>query len=362
MEVIQKLGVALGFATLAGVNLYLTVFVTSLALYNHWIELGPQYADLQILGHPAIVITAGVLYFLEFLADKVPWVDSIWDAVHTVIRPLGVAFLALKTLGTPDPTFDIVVALLAGGVALTTHGAKAGTRLLVNGSPEPFSNIAVSVAEDVGVLAGLGLMTYSYKHNPYLSLIVFGSIICTLLYLTPKLFRFARIKIWLLWKKISSPAADPRASELKRHLPADYDILLARTDLSDDAIAWAVPCLTGSSKGGLPANFSGYLVALSAQSRKLHFVGKRGWRSLRKELDLAGYKATHESRFLSEDLVLYHMETAKKYVFIFDRSKAGLVHAAADSVRARLTGGLLAGEVAPVQSSSEPESSELVSA
>jgi hypothetical protein len=357
MEVIQKLGVALGFATLAGVNLYLTVFVASLSIYNGWIILGPEYQQLQVLGHPAVVITSGVLYALEFFADKIPWVDSVWDAVHTIIRPLGGAFLALKTLGTADPTFDIVVALLAGGVALTTHGAKAGTRLLVNGSPEPFSNIAVSLAEDVGVLGGLGVMGYSYHHSPYIALGVFGTVICVVLYLTPKVFRFARIKIWLLWKKISSPADDPENAFPKRELDPDCDILLARVDLSENAIAWAVPCLTASAKGGLPGNFSGYLVALNEQPGKVVFVGRRGWRSLHKEIDLQGWKVTHEPRFLSEDLAIYHPEKGHKYLFIFDRSRTALVHTITDMIRAQVQ----ASSVSPVRESA-PRQPELVSA
>ena len=340
MEVLQKLGIALGFATLAGIDLYLTVFATSLAIYNGWIVLSPEYQDLAILGHPAVLIISGALYFIEFFADKIPWVDSAWDALHTAIRPLGGAFLAIETLGHPDPVFDVVIGLLAGGVTLTAHGAKAGTRLLVNGSPEPFSNIAVSVAEDVGVGGGLGLMAYSYKHSPYLALVVFSVIILTLLYVTPKIFRFARIKIWLLWKKLSSPATDAAAAVPVRELPANEDILLARVNPAGATVAWAARCLTGSSKGGLPGSFSGYLVALEGETARLHFVGRRGWRSLAKTLELAGWKATHESRFLSEDLTLYHPVKETRQVFVFDRSKAPLVGSLAGRIRERLSGEL----------------------
>src|SRR5438094_859688 len=132
METLQLLGVALGLATLAGINLYLTVFVTGLAIRMEWIALAPQYHQLEILSDPVIIGIAGFLYFVEFFADKVPWVDSLWDAIHTVIRPVGGAFLAIRALGTPNPVFDVVIGLLAGGAALTTHSMKAGTRLLVN--------------------------------------------------------------------------------------------------------------------------------------------------------------------------------------------------------------------------------------
>jgi uncharacterized membrane protein len=353
MEVLQRLGIALGFATLAGIDLYLTVFATSLALYNGWIVLSPQYQDLAILGHPTVLIISGFLYFVEFFADKVPWLDSAWDAVHTAIRPLGGAFLAIETLGHPDPVFDVVIGLLAGAVSLTTHGAKAGTRLLVNGSPEPFSNIAVSVGEDVGVGAGLGVMAYSYKHSPYLALIVFSAIILTLLYLMPKILRFARIKIWLLWKKLSSPATDPQAANPARELPADEDILLGRLNPSQLPVAWAARCLTGSSKGGLPSSFTGFLVALEGESARLHFVGRRGWRSLAKTLELDGWKSSHESRFLSEDLTLYQPVRETRQIFVFDRSKAPLVERLAGLVRERLAAGPGSTGHAPALESSE---------
>ncbi len=336
MDVLQKLGIALGFATLAGLNLYLTVFATSAAIHFGWIVLSPEYQNLAVLGETPIMILSGVLYCVEFFADKVPWLDSAWDIIHTAIRPIGGAFLAVKTLGQADPVFDVIVALLAGGVTLTVHGAKAGTRLVANGSPEPFSNVALSVAEDVGVVGGLGLMDYSYHHNPYLALIVFGLIVLTLLYVTPKIFRFTRTRVWLLWKKLASPPADEKSAVPAHELPPDPDVLFTRLNPGGEAIAWAAPCLTGSSKGGLPANFSGWLVATAQSTDKLHFVGRRGWRSLSKTLDLAGCKAAHESRFLSEDLVVYHPAKATKQVFIFDRSKAALVQVVVGRLRERL--------------------------
>ena len=103
MERLNLLGVALGLACLAGINLYLTVFVVGLAINQHWIVLSPAYQSLQILGNPVIVSVAGVLYFLEFFADKIPWMDSAWDAVHTIIRPIGGALLAIQVLGAPRP-------------------------------------------------------------------------------------------------------------------------------------------------------------------------------------------------------------------------------------------------------------------
>src|SRR5882672_10745178 len=105
METLESLAIALGLATLAGLNLYLTVFVTGLAIQQHWIDVSQTYPELAILAHPAILAVAGTMYVLEFFADKIPWVDSLWDAVHTFIRPVGGAMLAIRVLGSPDPVY-----------------------------------------------------------------------------------------------------------------------------------------------------------------------------------------------------------------------------------------------------------------
>src|ERR1700726_65653 len=139
MEVLQTLSVALGLAALTGYSLYLTVFSTGLAIHMGWVHLAPQFEKLSVLGDPGILIVSGLLFALEFFADKIPWVDSVWDAVHTVIRPIGGALLAIQVVGHPSPTFTVIVALLAGSTSLITHTAKASTRLATNASPEPFS-------------------------------------------------------------------------------------------------------------------------------------------------------------------------------------------------------------------------------
>ena len=112
MEVLQTLSVALGLAALSGYSLYLTVFSTGLAIHFGWIHLAPQFSSLSVLSDPSILVISGILFALEFFADKIPWVDSVWDAVHTVIRPIGGAFLATRALGQTTPVFEVIVALL----------------------------------------------------------------------------------------------------------------------------------------------------------------------------------------------------------------------------------------------------------
>lgn len=157
MEVFEHLGVALGLASLAGINLYLTAFVAGIAIRFNWIQLASAHAELAILGNEWVLAVAGVLMIVEFFADKIPWLDSGWDAVHTLLRPAGGILLGMAALGDMDPHIIAIAGLLSGGASLTMHGAKAGTRLLVNMSPEPVSNSVTSVAEDGLVLGGLVL-------------------------------------------------------------------------------------------------------------------------------------------------------------------------------------------------------------
>jgi len=333
METLQLLGVALGLATLAGLNLYLTVFATGLAIQQHWIDVSQTYPELAILAHPAILAISGTMYFLQFFADKVPWVDSLWDAVHTFIRPVGGAFLAIKVLGSPDPVFDVIVALLAGGATFATHSLKAGTRLVANHSPEPFSNIALSVGEDVAVIGGLVLI----KQDPVLALIVFSLFLMSIAYFGPKLFRLAKVQAWLIWKKIASPASDQLDTDLPTHLPHELDIAFHSVNLERDPVVWSVPCISTSARG-VPGNLFGHLVATSRSTPpKLAFVAKRRWSHVAVELELETYKIAHEPKFLSENVVLYSLEKKPRYIFLFARSQRAVVKALVASVQERLT-------------------------
>src|SRR5258707_5888364 len=227
VERLDLLAVALGLAALAGINLYLTVFVTGLAIHFHWITLAPQYQSLEILGNPWIITIAGILYFLEFFADKIPWIDSIWDAVHTVIRPIGGALLGIQVLGHPSPAFTVIVALLAGGTSLISHTAKAATRLASNTSPEPFSNIALSVGEDLAVFSGLALIHY----NPVIALSIFAVAIAAFLYFASKILRAMKAKIWLAWTKLNSLADFDLQPKLPIVLPSRLVYCFSRQNI-----------------------------------------------------------------------------------------------------------------------------------
>jgi len=332
MEQIQLLAVALGLAGLAGINLYLTVFVTGLSIQQGWITLLPQYDSLHVLAHPAIIAVAGVLYFLEFFADKVPWVDSLWDSVHTVIRPIGAALIAIQVLGDTNQVYSVMVALLGGGTALVTHSVKAATRLAVNASPEPFSNIGVSLAEDAGVLGGLALIHFS----PLLALAVLIAAVALALYLLPRLFRMAKVQLWLILTKLRTPAADKHVSDqLTNQLPADIATLFAHHTVLEEKPEWAIRCVSAGGKP-MPVNFFGQLIATIEEPKKLHFIGKSLFGTTAETLDLTDCTASRDSRLLSENLLLSSDGKKTRYRFIFDRASAARVQRLVESINARL--------------------------
>ena len=333
MPKLDLLSVALGLATLAGVNLYLTVFATGLAIHFHWITLAPQYQSLEILGHPLVIIISGILYLLEFLADKIPWLDSAWDAVHTVIRPIGGALLAIQVIGHPSPAFTVIVALLAGGTSLVAHTAKAATRLASNASPEPFSNIGLSIGEDAAVLAGLALVHF----NPVLALIIFVIGIATFFYFAPKILRAMKAKIWLAWKKINLPAYSERNARLPVTLPARLTSVFAQENVLGETVAWAARCISGRGRR-IPANLFGALVATTEEPGRLIFVARKGGRPFTRTIDLEDSVITHEPRFLLENLVISAATgKAPKYSFIFSRSDARLVEQIVQYLRERVS-------------------------
>ena len=157
MSAVEIIGLAASFSLLAGWRLYACVAIAGLAMHLDLIDAPSHIPSLEALANPWVIGFASVGALAEFFADKVMWLDSLWDGIHTFIRPIGGALLALAIVDASDPAWQIIVLLLGGSAALLSHGAKSGTRALVNTSPEPFSNIAVSTAEDVVTLGALWL-------------------------------------------------------------------------------------------------------------------------------------------------------------------------------------------------------------
>jgi len=159
------LGRTLGFSFAAGVNLYATVAILGLAARYSWVELPPQF---RVFDNNLVIGVAIVLYVVEFFADKIPYIDTLWDLIHTAIRPVGGALIAVATLGHASPGVEGLVALLGGAVAAGSHLTKTSTRAVANASPEPISNWLLSFGEDLFVV-GLG---YLALRHPVVALMV----------------------------------------------------------------------------------------------------------------------------------------------------------------------------------------------
>ena len=203
-DLIQTLSLTLGLAWASGINLYAAVAVIGLGGATGYVDLPPS---LELVQDPLVILAAAFMYCVEFMADKTPGVDSAWDTLHTFIRIPAGAMLAAGAVGPVDPAIAVAAGLLGGGVTAATHATKAGSRVLINTSPEPFSNWAASIAEDVAVFAGL----WAALQHPVLFLIALLAFLILLCFLLPKIARgvvaiFRKLGTWL--GLVDRPTAD----------------------------------------------------------------------------------------------------------------------------------------------------------
>jgi hypothetical protein len=200
--IMTLLGIAASVSLLSGWRLYLCILATGLAMRWHIVPLPEHLQALRVLASPWVLGAAALATLCEFFADKVPWLDTIWDAVHTAIRPIGGALLAMAIVDPSDPTMQVVAFILGGGGALLAHSGKAGVRAVVNASPEPFSNIALSTTGDVAT-SGLLYLVYAYPH-------VAGAVAVGLLILTAGMMFVAWKAVGHLFRR--KPAGTKRTS------------------------------------------------------------------------------------------------------------------------------------------------------
>lgn len=186
-QITTTLALTMGLAWASGINLYATLLTLGLLANTGNINLPP---DLQVVANPIVLMAAGLMYCVEFFADKTPGVDSGWDAIHTFIRIPAGAMLAAGAVGDLNPAVEIAAALLGGSLAAGSHATKAGTRVMINTSPEPFSNWVASVGEDVAVITGV----WACINHPVLFLIALAGFILLMIWWLPK--------IWIGVKKV----------------------------------------------------------------------------------------------------------------------------------------------------------------
>ncbi|HEV2221673.1 MAG TPA: DUF4126 domain-containing protein [Candidatus Acidoferrales bacterium] len=198
MGIGQILGFILGTAFASGLNLYATIAVAGLLERFGGVHLP---GSLVILGNPFVIIGALLLYLVEFVADKIPFVDHAWDVLHTFLRPFAAAVLAYGATASIPQEWRVLAALLAGGIALTSHGTKASARVAVNTSPEPFSNSIVSVAEDAVAIS----LAWIATAHPYIAAILVTLLATLCLFLLVKFFVMVRKIIPRLTHRASVP-------------------------------------------------------------------------------------------------------------------------------------------------------------
>jgi hypothetical protein len=343
MQVIELLGATMGLAFVSGINLYATVLSVGLGIQFGLIQLSPELAGLQVLGHPVVLIIAGVAYTAEFFADKIPWVDSLWDSVHTFVRPLGAAILGAAAIGDVDPALELGVFLLCGGVALTTHLTKAGTRLIVNQSPEPFSNIAVSLGEDVIAVGGTWL---SISH-PYIALGVVLAFLAGFTWLAPKVFRLLRVELLAVLAKLRSRGGSqtvPAGGPLFDHPPWSHHGLVSG-GLTPKSASFCVRSVSGRGFD-FGRNRLGYF-CLSGD--ELFFLARKRFRPFRAEIDIAALEEiTSDSGFLFDRLILYGRNQNWALHLFKDRGNraetiAGILRSARDRIAGNRTAAKEAG-------------------
>jgi len=181
-HIINTISMTMGVAWASGINLYATLLMIGVLAATGNITLPP---DLMILTNPIVIAAAGFMYIVEFVADKIPGVDTGWDSLHTFIRIPAGALLAAGAVGDVNPALTLAAAIVGGGLAATTHATKAGSRVLINTSPEPVTNWVASISEDVVVVAGL----WGALHHPWVFLVFLVIFILAMIWLLPKVWK-----------------------------------------------------------------------------------------------------------------------------------------------------------------------------
>jgi hypothetical protein len=205
MDIAQTIALTLGVAWASGINLYAAIFMLGLMGTTGNIELPP---DLQVLSDPMVMLAAGFMYCVEFFADKVPGVDTGWDGIHTFIRIPAGAILAAGAVGEVGAGAQLAAMVAGGTLATGSHLTKAGSRVMINTSPEPFSNWFASVGEDVAVIAGL----WAALNHPVLFLVLLGLLILLMIWLLPRIWRGIRKVFGYLGRLFGAKNPDAGAS------------------------------------------------------------------------------------------------------------------------------------------------------
>lgn len=277
MEIVAKLGTLLGLSFISGINLYATVAVVGICRKFELVSgLPPEF---DVLAHDAVLAVAILLYVMEFLADKVPGLDTLWDSIHTLIRPFGGAMLALMQVGESSPALQVIVFMLGASLATAAHVTKAGTRLIINTSPEPVSNVLMSLAED-GWAIGFSYMSLAYPKSTFVL-----TLLCLLLIgiFMPLILRTVRMLFSALFFKLKCVFFHECAWTSSRALPFSLDSFFDAHRDEDEKLLW-----TGQAYAvRVPQVARHSRVHVIITSKKVHLL-YRHWNRLREHVIALG--------------------------------------------------------------------------
>ncbi|GAB4330028.1 MAG: hypothetical protein Kow0099_00310 [Candidatus Abyssubacteria bacterium] len=312
MEALAKLSSVMGLSMTSGINLYATVAVVGIVTKFKMITgLPPEF---EAFNNDLIIMLAVALYLCEFAADKIPGFDSLWDSVHTIIRPFGAALVSMAAVGEAAPSVEVLAGLTGATLALGTHTAKAGTRLIVNTSPEPFSNMVVSFAEDIGVV-GLVLLVMAH---PYIALLVSVVLLVLLVRFGPGLWRGALLVLKAIPIKLLS-LFQTGAGEVKEGLPDNFDELVDEQISKNEQVRASLKCYARNVKG-CGRNRKGYLILTDRQAL---FAFRRFFKSRVKQWHFPDLeKAKLQRRFLVDVLSVKSEGKFLRFLFLKNRSGA----------------------------------------
>lgn len=201
-DITRIIALTMGTAWAAGINLYAAIATLGIMSVTGNIVLPP---DLQVLANPLVIGAACIMFVVEFIADKMPGVDTGWDTIHTFIRIPAGAMLAAGAVGEVDPAVSLAAALLGGALAAGTHGLKAGSRLLINTSPEPLTNWTASIVEDIVVIGGI----WTAVNHPWVFLVILALFILLMIWLLPKLWRGIKMLAYHIKQLFTPRQASP---------------------------------------------------------------------------------------------------------------------------------------------------------
>ncbi|SPD76308.1 conserved membrane hypothetical protein [uncultured Desulfobacterium sp.] len=217
------IALTMGASWASGINLYATILMLGIMGSAGHMTLPP---DLQILANPLVIFAAGVMYCVEFFADKVPGVDTGWDTIHTFIRIPGGALLAAGAVGNIDPAASLAAAIVGGGIAAGTHATKAGTRVLINASPEPVTNWTASIVEDLAVIGGL----WTALKHPWIFFALLAAFIMVMIWWLPKIWRGIKKIIGAIGRLFGIKTKSDLSQDTGQH-PPETDVFDKNIDI-----------------------------------------------------------------------------------------------------------------------------------